>query len=148
MRSLPPSGDEGDRLLPNSNDNDNGQVDNHAQLVTWVQSETLNLPEFDLSPMNSPIRSAAAKAGYLPVSLDNASDFNQTFKLAGRDALALRSVFSKQVRQLLLQHPDWIIESRSNHWLFYQLYQHTDSQAISGWLNDIQQFLDQASASG
>ncbi len=134
-------GDEGDRLLPNSDDD--GQVENHAQLVAWVQSDTLNLPEFDLSPRNSPLRSAATKAGYLPVSFDGAADFN-IFKLAGRDTWVLRSVFSKQLRQMLLQHPDWIIESSGNHWLFYQLDQRTDSQTISGWLSDIQKFLDQA----
>ena len=135
-------GDEGDRFLPNSDDD--GQINKHAQLVAWVQSETLNLPEFDLSSTNSPIRSAAARAGYFPVSFDNASDFNQIFKLAGRDAQRLRSMFSEQLRQMLLQHPEWIIESRGNQLLFYQPDQRTDSQAISGWLSEIQQFLDLA----
>ncbi len=137
-------GDEGDRYLPNS-DNDS-QVDNHAQLVAWVRSGTLRLPEFDLSPADSPIRSAAARSGYLSVSFDNASDFNTAFRLAGRDALALRSIFNQQLRSFLLQHPNWIIESRGEQWLFYQPDQRTSSGDIPGWLDEIRQFLDQAGA--
>lgn len=137
-------GDEGDRYLPNS-DNDS-QVDNHAQLVAWVQSGTLRLPEFDLSPVDSPIRSAAARSGYLSVSFDDAADFNSVFKLAGRDAQALRNVFNQQLRDFLLQHPNWIIESRSDQWLFYQPDQRTNSKDIPGWLDEIRQFLDRAGA--
>lgn len=135
-------GDEGDRYLPNS-DNDS-QVENHAQLVAWIQSESLNLPEFDLSPVRGPIRSAAARAGFPPVSFDGATEFNSRFRLAGRDAQALRGVFSNQLRNLLLKHPDWVIESRGNQWLFYQPDQRTDSNAILNWLEEIILFLDQA----
>ena len=137
-------GDEGDRYLPNS-DNDS-QVENHAQLVAWVQSGSLSLPEFDLSPVNSPVRSAAAKAGYQPVSFENAAEFNRSFRLAGRNAQALRGVFNEQLRTMLLQHPDWVIESRGSQWLFYQPDRRTSSSAIPGWLDEIQQFLDQAVA--
>ena len=137
-------GDEGDRYLPNS-DND-GQVENHAQLVAWVQSNALSLPEFDLSPTDSPVRSAAARAGYLPVSFDNAPAFNNSFKLAGRNPQALRGIFNEQLRTMLLRHPDWVIESRGSQWLFYQPDLRTSSSAISGWLDGIQLFLDQAAA--
>ncbi len=137
-------GDEGDRYLPNS-DNDS-TVDHHAQVVGWVRSDIFRLPEFDLSPTDSPIHSAASRAGYQPVSFDNSPAFNKTFQLSGRDTQALRNIFSEQLRNLLLQHPDWVIESRGNQWLFYQPDQRTDSQAIPAWLDQIQHFLDQANA--
>ena len=138
-------GDEGDRYLPNSDDD--SQVEHHAQLVAWVRSEALSLPEFDLSPARGPIRSAAARAGYLPLSFDGAPEFNRAFRLAGRDAQALRKVFTRQLRDLLLQHPGWVIESRGDQWLFYQPDQRTDSKAIPLWLDEINGFLDQVSAS-
>lgn len=133
-------GDEGDRYLPNS-DND-GQAENHAQLVAWIQSDTLELPEFDLSPSNSPIRSASRKFGYHPVRFDHANDFNKAFNLAGRDSQALRKLFGKKLQDFLLTHPQWVIESRGKQWLLYQPDRRTNAKVISSWLDDIQEFLD------
>jgi hypothetical protein len=52
----------------------------------------------------------------------------------------------QQLRSILLQHPGWVVESRGNQWLFYQPDQRTNSRAITGWLDEIHQFLEQAGA--
>ena len=137
-------GEEGDRNLPNS-DNDS-IVERRAQMFAWVQSSDFRLPQFDLSPVNSPIRGAARNSGYQPMQFDDAEQFNKTFNLAGNDPQSLRALFDENLRNYLLQKPDLVWESQGDQWLFYIDNDRLDASDLDNFIDYIVQLLIQSSS--
>ena len=134
-------GEAGDRHLPNS-DND-GIIERHAQMFVWIRSADKVLPEFDLSPVDSTTRYAARDAGYHALQFDVADRFNSTFNLAGNDDQSIRSLFTDDLRNLLMQQPELVWESRGNQWLFYIPDNRIAATHLDNFIDYIVQILDQ-----
>jgi hypothetical protein len=127
-------GEEGSRALPTADD---GQIERRLQTVVWLQRPGQTLPVFDLSPTRQPLRRLDARLGLQTVGLDGAQDFRDHYLLLGRDATALRRVFTPAVVDAWAADPGWFVEGRGDQWLVYRL-QHRAAPA------DIPAFLDRA----
>lgn len=111
-------GDEGQRALPNSDDD--SRIERRLQTVVWLRSDAFRLPDFDLSPTRGPKRSAAAQFGMQPVGFDGNQGFRGAYRLAAREPEAARRHFIPEVLDYLTAHPGLVLEGRGGQWLFYR----------------------------
>ena len=125
-------GEEGSRALPTADD---GQIERRLQTVVWLSRPGQTLPDLDLSPTRQPLRRLDPSLGLRPVSLDGRADFRDRYLLSGRDAAALRQVFSPAVIDAWVADPGWFVEGRGDQWLVYRLEERAAPEDIPALLD-------------
>lgn len=123
-------GDEGQRELPNSDDD--AGIERRLQTVVWLRSDRDRLPDFDLSPVPGPKRSAAARFGLQPVGFDGHPAFGGAYRLLAREPMTARRHFTPPVLDYLADHPGFVLEGRGGQWLFYRPEERTAPERIGG----------------
>lgn len=125
-------GEEGSRALPTADD---GQIERRLQTVVWLRRPGQTLPDFDLSPTRQPLRRLDPKLGLRPVTFDGSEAFRDRYVLFGRDAVALRQVFTRPVIDAWVADPGWFVEGRGDQWLFYRLEERAAPEDIPALLD-------------
>ena len=132
-------GDEGQRALPNSDDD--GAIETRLQTVVWLRSTENRLPDFDLSPARGPKRSAAQQFGLQAVGFDAAAAFRREYRLAAREPERARRHFTPAVLDYLAAHPGLALEGRGSQWLFYRPEDRTAPDRIGALIAQAEELL-------
>jgi hypothetical protein len=132
------SAGEGGNGVPVADDHQS--METRSQSVIWVRLGQ-PLPDFDLSPSGIHNRTVAARYGFNRVTFDAARAFNDRYVLLARDAQRVRALFSGEVRDYLLAHPDLVFEARAGNTLFYRFEDRVDPSKIPAFLQQVQTLL-------
>jgi hypothetical protein len=125
-------GDEGSRELLTADD---GRIDQRLQTVVWLHRPGQRLPDFDLSPTGGPMRRTGPRVGLGPVGIDGHADFRAHYVLAGRDAGAVRRLFTPAVLEAFVADRGWTIEGRGDQWLVYRLEHRVAAEQVPAYLD-------------
>ncbi len=136
-------GMEGQRELPNSNDD--GEIQRRGQSVVWIHSESLRLPDFDLTPVRGAIRRVAQENHLQRVTFDGNRAFDEKYILTARDPAAIRALFNDDVQAFLVERPAFTFESRGNDILLYRDQERVAPARIPDLLNLAEAFVDRLS---
>jgi hypothetical protein len=99
--------------------------------------EITPLPHFDLSPNYGSKRTL--NADFKTVAFDDAPNFTQNYRLAAREEAKVRSLFNSDLLTHFANNPNWVVESRGDRIIFYQIDRRVDPELIT-------EFIDQAYA--
>jgi hypothetical protein len=130
-------GFEGRREIPSVTDE--ATILTHMQTVVAFH-EITPLPHFDLSPNDGSKRTL--NADYRTVAFDNLPEFTQNYRLAAREELKVRGLYTSDLLSYLARNPGWSIECRGNRIIFYQKDRRVDPELITEFIDQAHTLLD------
>ncbi|MCW8890027.1 MAG: hypothetical protein OQL20_05145 [Sedimenticola sp.] len=122
---------EGFKAHPVADDQVN--IERRSQTVIYLRAG-VTLPDFDISPANSHMRSVAQRVGFSPLKLQESRTFSQVFNLLVHDQERCRRLFNDSVQAFFLQHPELVVEARGRDVLIYRFGQRLKAKQIGGFL--------------
>jgi hypothetical protein len=130
-------GFEGRREIPSVTDE--GMILTHMQTVVAFH-EITPLPHFDLSPNDGSKRTL--NGDYRTVTYDDFPEFTQNYRLAAREEIKVRALYTSEMLSFIARNPGWSIESRGNRIIFYQKDRRVDPELITEFIDQAHTLLD------
>ena len=89
------------------------------QSVVLIESETLNLPPFDMRPEHL-LHKIGGAFGYQDIDFPGQERFSKKYLLRGRDEAAIRSLFTDEVLAYFTSNLDLSVEGRRGALIGYK----------------------------